>query len=105
MFDLENQGIIAEDLGGTVTCVPISAKEKVNINLLEKKITELSEKEVNLMEDHEINAQCIVIESNIEEKSGQTTATVLVKKGKLKIHDTFVCGLHEGKIKYMKDDN
>jgi translation initiation factor IF-2 len=28
-----------------------------------------------------------------------------VKKGKLKVHDTFVCGLHEGKIKYMKDDN
>ena len=46
-----------------------------------------------------------MIESNIEEKSGQTTATVLIKKGKLKIHDTFVCGQFEGKIKNMKDDN
>lgn len=55
MFDLENQGIVAEDLGGSVICVPISAKEKVNINLLENKIVELSEKKVNLMEDHAIN--------------------------------------------------
>lgn len=70
MFDLENHGILTEDLGGNISCVPISAKEKVNINLLENKITEISEKKVNLMEDHEINAQCIVIESNIEEKSG-----------------------------------
>ena len=35
MFDLENHGILTEDLGGNVSCVPISAKEKVNINLLE----------------------------------------------------------------------
>ena len=70
MFDLENHGIVPEDLGGNIICVPISAKEKVNINLLENKIVELSEKKVNLMEDHAINAQCIVIESNIEEKSG-----------------------------------
>ena len=31
MFDLENQGIIPEDLGGNIICVPMSAKEKVNI--------------------------------------------------------------------------
>lgn len=56
MFDLENHGLLTEDLGGSIICVPISAKEKVNINLLENKIVELSEKKVNLMEDHAINA-------------------------------------------------
>ena len=35
LFDLENNGVAPEDLGGSVCCVPISAKEKVNINLLE----------------------------------------------------------------------
>ena len=84
MLDLENQGIVTEDLGGHVVCVPISAKENVNIGLLEKKITALAEKKINLMEDHTMNAQCIVIESNIDEKGGQTTATVLIKKGVLK---------------------
>jgi len=84
MLDLENQGLVTEDLGGHVVCVPISAKENVNIGLLEKKITLLAEKKINLMEDHTMNAQCIVIESNIDEKGGQTTATVLIKKGVLK---------------------
>ena len=105
MLDLENQGIVTEDLGGHVVCVPISAKENVNIGLLEKKITALAEKKINLMEDHTMNAQCIVIESNIDEKGGQTTATVLIKKGVLKNNQTFVCGQHEGKLKQMKDDN
>ena len=62
-------------------------------------------KQLNLMEDHKMKAQCLTIESNYEEKSGQLTATVLVKKGVLKVNETFVCGLHEGKVKYMKDDN
>ena len=35
MFDLESQGVVVQDLGGDVCCVPISAKEEVNINLLE----------------------------------------------------------------------
>lgn len=56
LFDLENQGIVAEDLGGNVCCVPISAKEKVNINLLEDSILKLAAKKVNLMEDHSMNA-------------------------------------------------
>ena len=88
---------IIEDLGGDVTCVPISAKENVNINVLEDKIVRLAEKKLNLMEDHSMPAQCIVIESNVDEKSGQTTASVLVKKGCLRLGDTFVCGTDDGK--------
>ena len=105
MLDLENAGIQTEDLGGSVACVPISAKEGVNINKLEDKITTLADKRINLMEDHSRKGQCIVIESNIEEKGGQTTATVLVKKGKLSLNDTFVCGVDEGKVKFMRDDS
>ena len=56
LFDLENQDIVVEDLGGTVVSVPISAKEKVNINLLENKIAELADKKLNLMEDHTMKA-------------------------------------------------
>lgn len=104
-LDLENAGIIIEDLGGDVCCVPISAKEHVNINLLEDKIALIAEKKLNLMEDYKMPAQCIVIESNIDEKSGQTTASVLIKKGSLKLNDTFVCGIDDGKIRFMRDDS
>ena len=50
-FDLDSNGITAEQLGGTVPCVPISAIEHVNINMLEDKITEVANKHINLMED------------------------------------------------------
>lgn len=104
LFDLESHGIVSEELGGNQITVPISAKERVNIKLLEQKIFELAEKKINLFEDHKMNAQCITIESNIDEKTNQLTATVLVKKGVLKTNDTFVCGHHEGKVRFMKDD-
>ena len=73
--------------------------------MLEQKLESLAEKKLNLFEDHSMKAQCIVIESNIDEKGGQTTASILIKKGMLRSTDTFVCGLNEGKVKFMKDDN
>lgn len=88
-----------------MTCVPISAKEHVNINKLEGKIIDLADKKISLMEDHSMPAQCITIESNVDEKSNQLTATLLIKKGVLRTNDTFVCGIHEGKVRFMKDDN
>mmetsp|Transcript_12957 Transcript_12957/g.20069 ORF Transcript_12957/g.20069 Transcript_12957/m.20069 type:complete len:267 (-) Transcript_12957:955-1755(-) len=105
LLDLEQEGIVAEMLGGNVPCVPISATELVNIDQLESKISEVAKKQLNLMEDHTMKGQCIVIESNIDEKSGQTTASILVKKGSVKVNQTFVCGLHDGRIRHMKDDN
>ena len=44
-----------------------------------------------------MSAQCLVIESNVDEKSGQITATVIVKKGTLRVDDAFVSGIYEGK--------
>lgn len=57
-----------------------------------------------MIEDYTLPAQCIVIESNVDEKSGQITATVIVKKGTLNIDDIFVSGIHEGKVRFMTDD-
>jgi hypothetical protein len=50
--------------------VPISAKERVNLNLLKQKINQLANERVNLIEDFTVQAQCIVIESNVNDKSG-----------------------------------
>jgi translation initiation factor IF-2 len=38
MLDLAAQDLVPEQLGGNTLVVPISAKEKVNINLLSEKI-------------------------------------------------------------------
>ena len=49
-------------------------------------------------------AQCIVIESYVDEKSAQFTATVVVKKGTLRADDLFVAGASEGKVRYLMND-
>ena len=56
------------------------------------------------MEDYTVSAQCLVIESDVDEKSGQITATVIVKKGTLRVEDTFVSGMHEGRARFMVND-
>ena len=38
MIDLHNMGINPKQLGGDVPCVPISAKDKSNLDELEKEI-------------------------------------------------------------------
>lgn len=42
MFDLASKDLVPEDLGGDVICVPISAKEKVNLDLLKEKIQQVA---------------------------------------------------------------
>lgn len=49
-------------------------------------------------------AQCIVIESDVDEKSGQITATVIVKRGTLHQDNIFVSGISEGRIRMMTND-
>ena len=70
MLDLASYDLVPEQLGGNQICVPISAKEKINLDLLRKRIYQVAQERVNLLEDYTIPAQCIVIESNIDEKSG-----------------------------------
>ena len=38
MFDLASNNLVPEELDGDVICVPISAKEKVNLDLLKERI-------------------------------------------------------------------
>ena len=103
-YDLQNQGVVPEQLGGNAICVPISAKERVNLNLLKQKINQLANERVNLIEDFTVQAQCIVIESNVNDKSGQITASLIVMRGTLRNDDIFVSGIHEGKVRFMIND-
>ena len=56
------------------------------------------------MEDYSVNAQCIVIESDVDEKTNQIAATVIVKRGTLKVEDAFVSGVNEGRVRFLVND-
>lgn len=42
LLDLASYNLVPEALGGDVICVPISAKERINLDLLEEKIIQVS---------------------------------------------------------------
>jgi translation initiation factor IF-2 len=74
------------------------------LDKLKEKIKEVAHERVNLLEDYTTKAQCIVIESDVDEKSNQITATVIVKKGTLRLEDLFVSGVNDGKVRLLMND-
>jgi translation initiation factor IF-2 len=42
LLDLCSHNLIPEQLGGEIPCIPISAKERINLDLLEEKIIDVS---------------------------------------------------------------
>lgn len=70
LLDLSSHDLVPEQLGGNQICVPISAKEKINLDILRQRIAQVAHERVNLLEDYTVPAQCIVIESDVDDKSG-----------------------------------
>jgi len=84
---LENE-IYIEGYGGTVSCVPVSAKTGEGVSELLDIITLTSDLE-EISGDVEKSAEGIIIETNLDNKAG-LTATVIVKDGTLRVGQTIV---------------
>ena len=54
--DLSHHGLVPEHLGGDVICVPISARDNINLDKLKDRIITLARERVNLLEDYTTNA-------------------------------------------------
>lgn len=103
MLDLINEGIEVDELGGDVPCAQISALTKLGLDVLEEKLITLAE-ELELKAPHDCDTECLIVESNYDEESSQNTACVVVRKGVLSVGDTFICGMSEGKVKFILGD-
>ena len=97
-----NQQIVAEELGGDVMFVNVSAKAKINLDKLEEAIL-LQAEMLDLKAPYRGKSVGVVIESRIDANKG-VIATVLVQKGTLDISDLIVAGTSYGKIRKMTDD-
>tara|TARA_B100001123_G_C15335308_1_gene1032604 strand:- start:1052 stop:3301 length:2250 start_codon:yes stop_codon:yes gene_type:complete len=100
--DLLNHEIVVEKLSGDVLDVEISALKKINLDKLEETI-HLQADLLKLSANPNRSARGVVIESKLDKGRG-AVATVLVKKGTLKIGDIFVSGARWGKVKVLKND-
>lgn len=102
-YELLQHEIVAEDLGGTVIFVEVSAKEKINLDKLEEAIL-LQAEILELKAPYEGKSSGVVVETKIDSSKG-VVATVLVQRGTLDIGDIIVVGTAFGKIRKMHDDH
>lgn len=99
--ELAGHGLQAEDWGGKVPTVLVSAHTKQGID-------ELLDTLVLLGEVNELKANAnrsgvaTVVESHLDQSLG-ALATVIVNTGTLKVGDPFVCGMTYGKVRTMTD--
>ncbi len=96
---LADQGLLAEDWGGDVVTVPVSAKMKTNIDLLLEMILLVAD-----MKDFKANpkrlASGVVLEAKLDRGRG-CVATVLVQNGTLQVGDAFVAGAVSGRVRAL----
>tara|TARA_R110002124_G_scaffold64985_2_gene177392 strand:- start:191762 stop:194314 length:2553 start_codon:yes stop_codon:yes gene_type:complete len=100
--DLLQHEVIVEELSGEVQCVEISAKKRLNLDLLEDAILLQSEL-LDLKANPKRNAVAVVVESKQEQGRG-SVATVLIEKGTLHIGDIFVAGTEWGRVRAILSD-
>ncbi len=98
---LAEQGLMADDWGGSTMVVPVSAKQKQGIDDLMEAILMTAE-ETKIMANPKGNVFGTVIEASVDVKKG-VMATLLVQNGTLKMGDVVLAGNSYGKIRAMFD--
>ncbi|MFQ5924657.1 MAG: translation initiation factor IF-2 [Dehalococcoidia bacterium] len=99
---LADQGLLIEEWGGDVVCVPVSAKKREGISDLLENLLIVAELE-DLKANPERRAVGVVVEAKLDKTKGPL-ATILVQTGTLKTGDSFLVGDTWGKVKAMFND-
>lgn len=95
---LQDKGLVPDDWGGDTIYVDVSALTKLNVDKLIEMIL-LQADLLELKANPKRRARGNVIESGLE--PGGPTATVLVRKGTLKVGDTIICGQFYGRVRAL----
>jgi translation initiation factor IF-2 len=99
---LADRGLLAEDWGGDVVMVPVSAKTHENVDRLLEMILLVADLQ-ELKANPSRPAVGTVLEAQLDRGRGPV-ATVLVRNGTLSVGDFFICGAVFGKVRAMMDD-
>ena len=103
MEGLTKYGLVPEEWGGDVPCVPVSAVTKQGIkDLLETVLLVADMKELKANPDRA--AKGTVIEARLDKGRGPV-ATVLVQNGTLRVGDILVAGTTVGRVRAMANEN
>ncbi|MCJ7627329.1 MAG: translation initiation factor IF-2, partial [Longimicrobiales bacterium] len=94
--------VTVEEFGGNVLNAEISAKQGIGIDELLEKIL-LQAEMLELRANPDRDAYGAVIESRLDVGKGPVI-TVLVQNGTLRVGDSFICGLYDGRVRAMLDE-
>jgi translation initiation factor IF-2 len=95
-------GVVIEEYGGDVICVPVSARKGTGIDELLEMILLVAEVQ-DIRANPNRPATGVIIEAKLEKNSG-AVATVLIQQGTLKMGDNIVVGSMSGKVRAMFND-
>jgi translation initiation factor IF-2 len=95
-------GVVIEEYGGDVICVPVSARKGTGIDDLLEMILLVAEVQ-DIRANPNRPATGVIIEAKLEKNTG-AVATVLIQQGTLKMGDNIVVGSMSGKVRAMFND-
>ena len=102
MEGLTKYGIITEDWGGDVACIPVSALTGMGINDLLERIA-LEAEVMELKANPNRRAKGAVVEARLDKGQGPI-ATILVQNGTLHAGDVIIAGTAVGRVRTMRSD-
>ena len=100
--DLTKYGLIPEDWGGDVACIPVSAMTGMGINDLLERVA-LEAEVMELKANPNRRAKGAVVEARLDKGQGPI-ATILVQNGTLHAGDVIIAGTAVGRVRTMRDD-
>ncbi len=100
--ELTNHGVIIEEFGGDVLATEVSAKTGQGVEELLEKVL-LQAELLDLKANADRTARGVVIDAELDRGMGPL-ATILVTTGTLKLGDSFICGLFDGKVRALLDE-
>jgi translation initiation factor IF-2 len=99
---LSERGIVVEDWGGKALCCEISAKTGAGVDDLLNAIL-LEAEMLELKAPVDVAARGVIIEAKLDKSKG-VSATLLIQKGVLHVGESFVAGIHFGRVRAMFDE-
>ncbi len=100
--ELLSHEVILEEFGGESLAADVSAKTGDGIDELLEKIL-LQAELLELTANPDRDARGTVVEAQLDKGMGPV-ATVLIQRGRLRVGEDFVCGIHAGRVRALLDE-
>lgn len=101
---LTEYGLVAEEYGGDVMFVDVSARNNIGIQDLLDAVLLTADAGLDLRANPDKDARGIAIEAKLDKGRG-SVATVLIQSGTLHVGDAIVAGTAYGRVRAMVDEN